>query len=46
MGQMVEDVRLAAAGLAPVEHFGRVGGNIPREDEVLAKAIEILGRKA
>ncbi|MCF0160783.1 MAG: 3-methyl-2-oxobutanoate dehydrogenase subunit VorB [Bacteroidaceae bacterium] len=34
-GQMVEDIRLAAGGLVPVEHFGRQGGIIPSPDEVL-----------
>lgn len=44
MGQMVEDVRLAVNGQAPVEFFGRAGGVIPRPDEVLA-CIEELARK-
>ncbi len=35
MGQMVEDVRLAVEGAAPVAFFGRAGGVIPRPDEVL-----------
>ncbi len=34
-GQMVEDVRLAANGAVPVEHYGRLGGIIPAPDEVL-----------
>lgn len=34
MGQMVEDVRLAAEGAAPVEFFGRTGGVIPTPAEV------------
>lgn len=33
-GQMVEDIRLAANGLVPVAHFGRLGGIIPNPDEV------------
>ncbi len=33
-GQMVEDVRLAARGEAPVEFFGRFGGMIPSPDEI------------
>ena len=41
MGQMVEDVRLAVAGRAPVEFYGRTGGVIPTPDEVLA-AIEAM----
>ncbi len=34
-GQMVEDVRLAVNGKAPVEHYGRQGGMIFSPDEVL-----------
>jgi 2-oxoglutarate ferredoxin oxidoreductase subunit alpha len=35
-GQMVEDVRLAVNGSVPVEYYGRLGGNVPSPDEVLA----------
>ncbi|WP_165060291.1 MULTISPECIES: 3-methyl-2-oxobutanoate dehydrogenase subunit VorB [unclassified Adlercreutzia] len=41
MGQMVEDVRLAVNGAAPVEFFGRTGGVIPRPDEVLEQIVAI-----
>lgn len=34
-GQMVEDVRLAVEGRAPVEHYGRMGGMLFSPDEVL-----------
>lgn len=34
-GQMVEDVKLAVNGAAPVEHYGRQGGMIFSPDEVL-----------
>ena len=34
-GQMVEDVRLAVAGKAPVEHYGRQGGMMFTPDEAL-----------
>lgn len=34
-GQMVEDVRLAVQGKAPIEHYGRTGGVIFTPDEVL-----------
>ncbi len=34
MGQMVDDVRLAVNGAAPVEFFGHAGGIIPTPDEV------------
>lgn len=35
-GQMVEDVRLAVNGVAPVEHYGRQGGMLFNPDEVLS----------
>jgi 2-oxoisovalerate ferredoxin oxidoreductase alpha subunit len=41
-GQMVEDVRLAVAGKLPVEFYGRVGGNVPTIEELLAKIEEHL----
>jgi 2-oxoglutarate ferredoxin oxidoreductase subunit alpha len=34
-GQMVEDVRLAVNGRIPVEFYGRMGGGIPSEEEIL-----------
>ncbi len=34
-GQMVEDVRLAVNGAAPVVHYGRQGGMIYSPDEIL-----------
>jgi len=43
-GQMVEDVRLAANGKAEVSFFGRCGGMIPSEEEVLTEARRILGK--
>jgi 2-oxoglutarate ferredoxin oxidoreductase subunit alpha len=44
MGQMVQDVRLAVAGGgAKVDFYGRCGGVIPSEEEVLAEARRILG---
>ena len=33
-GQMIEDVRLAVEGRAPVYHYGRMGGVIHSPDEV------------
>ena len=36
-GQMVEDVRLAVAGKAPVLFYGRAGGGIPAVEEVLER---------
>ena len=34
-GQMVEDVKLAVAGKAPVVFFGRTGGGVPTVEDVL-----------
>jgi len=39
-GQMVEDVRLAIDCKRPVEFYGRVGGNVPSVEELLAKIAE------
>lgn len=35
-GQMVEDVRLAVGGQAPISFYGRMGGVVPMPDEVLS----------
>jgi len=43
-GQMVEDVRLAVNGRKPVEFYGRTGGMIPSQMEVIQKIREIVGR--
>jgi len=45
MGQMVEDVRLAVNGAARVDFYGRTGGAIPSEEEVLAAAERLLAAK-
>ncbi|HHU37335.1 MAG TPA: 3-methyl-2-oxobutanoate dehydrogenase subunit VorB [Treponema sp.] len=42
MGQLVEDVRLVARDSAPVYLLPHTGGVIPTEEEVYAKALEIL----
>ena len=34
MGQMVDDVRIAVAGAAPVSFYGRTGGVIPGVREI------------
>ena len=44
-GQMVEDVRLAVGGKAPVEHCGRQGGMLFAPDEVLAALKDKLIKK-
>jgi 2-oxoglutarate ferredoxin oxidoreductase subunit alpha len=36
-GQMVEDVRLAVNGAAPVSFYGRMGGMVPLPDEILGQ---------
>lgn len=41
-GQMVEDVRLAVNGRAPVEFYGRVGGNVPLAEEVRDHVLQEL----
>ncbi|MFA5156461.1 MAG: 3-methyl-2-oxobutanoate dehydrogenase subunit VorB [Candidatus Omnitrophota bacterium] len=45
-GQMVEDVRLAVGCKLPVEFLGRAGGGIPSEEEIIKKAIRLLGKQA
>lgn len=42
-GQMVDDVRLAAAGRARVDFYGRMGGVVPTPREVLAQVERLLG---
>jgi pyruvate/2-oxoacid:ferredoxin oxidoreductase alpha subunit len=44
MGQMVEDVRLAVNGKAPVYFYGRCGGNIPSPEEVFAEVARLMGK--
>jgi len=39
-GQMLEDVRLTLNGKKPIEFYGRVGGNVPAVEELLAKIEE------
>jgi 2-oxoglutarate ferredoxin oxidoreductase subunit alpha len=34
-GQMLDDVRLAVKGRAPIEFYGRMGGMVPFPDEIL-----------
>ncbi len=41
-GQMVEDVRLAVNGKREVAFYGRMGGGVPGEDEILKKAEGLL----
>ncbi len=41
LGQMNEDVLISANGKCPVEFYGRCGGVIPKEKEILEKILEI-----
>jgi 2-oxoglutarate ferredoxin oxidoreductase subunit alpha len=43
-GQMVEDVRLAVNGAKPVHFYGRTGGNLPSQREILEQLRQISGR--
>jgi len=43
-GQMVEDVKLAIAGKAPVVLYGRPGGGVPTVDEILDKIKQLTLR--
>lgn len=45
LGQMVEDVELAAKGGAEVAFYGRAGGIIPTSEEVLGEIKKILRRR-
>ena len=42
LGQMVEDVRLAVNGKKPVYFYGRTGGNVPEESEIVQAAKDAL----
>ncbi len=44
-GQMVEDVRLAVNGQAPVHFYGRMGGVVPLPDEVLEEIRKLQEEK-
>ena len=41
-GQMVEDVRLALEGRVPVTFYGRVGGHVPKAEEICRRVLEEL----
>jgi len=43
-GQMVEDVRLAVNGKRPVHFYGRMGGMVPSQKEILDEIKKILNR--
>jgi 2-oxoglutarate ferredoxin oxidoreductase subunit alpha len=43
-GQMLEDVRLAVNGRKPVHFYGRTGGNLPTQQEIIGKIRQLAGR--
>ncbi|MFH1239085.1 MAG: 3-methyl-2-oxobutanoate dehydrogenase subunit VorB [bacterium] len=45
LGQMVEDVKLAAGGKAEVHFYGRPGGGIISQEEVLEEIMKIKGKE-
>jgi len=44
-GQMIDDVKLSVEFKKPVHFYGRMGGNIPSEDEIITCCEEILKGK-
>jgi len=44
-GQMVEDVKLAVNGRAPVRFFGTLGGRVPSESEILRLLKRLVRRR-
>jgi 2-oxoglutarate ferredoxin oxidoreductase subunit alpha len=40
---MLDDVQLAVAGRAPVDFYGRMGGMVPYQDEILAEIVRMAG---
>ena len=44
-GQMLEDVRLAVKGRAPVEFYGRMGGVVPFTEEILHEIERVASNK-
>ena len=43
MGQMLDDVKIGVNGRWPVDFYGRTGGNVPGQDEIVNKVKEMLG---
>ncbi|MBR7061468.1 MAG: 3-methyl-2-oxobutanoate dehydrogenase subunit beta, partial [Clostridia bacterium] len=41
MGQMVEDVKLALNGRNSVAFYGRTGGNVPGQKDILNEVLKI-----
>jgi 2-oxoglutarate ferredoxin oxidoreductase subunit alpha len=42
LGQLVEDVRLAVEGVAPVKFYGTAGGRLPTHESIFQKACELM----
>ena len=42
LGQMIEDVKLATEGKVPIEFYGRTGGVMPKVNEIIEKAKNML----
>jgi 2-oxoglutarate ferredoxin oxidoreductase subunit alpha len=42
-GQMIDDIKLAVNGYAPVEFFGRTGGVVPTQEEIFLKIMTVAG---
>ncbi|OPZ64461.1 MAG: NADH-dependent phenylglyoxylate dehydrogenase subunit alpha [Firmicutes bacterium ADurb.Bin506] len=45
MGQLVDDVKIAVAGAAPVHFFGTTGGVIPKASDIAEYAAGIVGEE-
>ncbi len=45
-GQMIDDVRIAVNGQAPVEFFGRMGGMVPLPEEILEAIVKLYEHHA
>jgi len=43
-GQMLEDVQLAVNGQAKIDFYGRMGGGIPEEEEII-KSVKVMIKK-
>jgi hypothetical protein len=41
-GMLIDDVKLATEHKKPVELFSRIGGNIPAQEEIIKKVIQIV----
>lgn len=44
-GQMVEDVKLAVAGKAPIEFYGRSGGGVPSDGEIMKEIKQLAAKR-